>query len=102
MHGKGKYSWPNGRRYEGEYAEDKKHGYGVYCWPDRRRYEGCWRDGKQNGKGRYYDKNGQVKYGIWRGGKKVKWITQEAFLNYVDKETESNCDYKDWESVNDT
>lgn len=25
MHGKGVYSWKDGRKYEGEYQEDKKH-----------------------------------------------------------------------------
>ena len=32
MHGKGKYSWKDGRFYEGEYFEDKKQGYGTYRW----------------------------------------------------------------------
>lgn len=32
MHGKGKYSWKDGRFYDGEYFEDKKQGYGVYRW----------------------------------------------------------------------
>lgn len=25
MHGKGTYTWPDGRRYEGQYFSDKKH-----------------------------------------------------------------------------
>ena len=33
MHGKGTFSWPDGRRYEGEYKFDKKHNFGVYFWP---------------------------------------------------------------------
>ena len=32
MHGKGKYTWKDGRYYEGEYINDKKHGCGVYRW----------------------------------------------------------------------
>jgi hypothetical protein len=32
MHGKGKFTWPDGRSYIGEYCEDKKHGYGVFTW----------------------------------------------------------------------
>jgi len=42
MHGKGRYTWKDGRAYEGEYVDDKKHGFGVYTWPDGRRYEGEW------------------------------------------------------------
>jgi len=34
MSGNGVYSWPDGRRYEGEYVDDKKEGYGVYLWVD--------------------------------------------------------------------
>jgi len=36
MHGKGIYTWKDGRRYEGKYQFDKKHGYGVYTWADGR------------------------------------------------------------------
>lgn len=25
-------SWPDGRKYEGEYHKDKKHGKGVFEW----------------------------------------------------------------------
>jgi hypothetical protein len=36
MHGKGLYTWKDGRFYEGEYIDDKKNGYGVYVWADGR------------------------------------------------------------------
>ena len=32
MHGKGQYSWLDGRNYSGNYNMDKKEGYGVYTW----------------------------------------------------------------------
>jgi hypothetical protein len=40
------YIWPDGRRYEGDYIDDKKEGFGIYLWPDGKRYEGGWKDGK--------------------------------------------------------
>ena len=40
MHGKGIFTWLDGRRYEGEYIEDKKSGFGIFLWPDGRKYEG--------------------------------------------------------------
>ena len=46
IHGKGLYCWSDGRKYEGEYLEDKKHGFGIYTWADGRRYHGMWKDGK--------------------------------------------------------
>ena len=53
---------------------DKKHGYGVYHWPDGRRYEGYWANGKQHGQGRYIVSNKEVKVGIWEDGKRIKWL----------------------------
>lgn len=40
MHGTGIYNWPDGRRYEGDYINDKKHGFGTYTYPDGRCYKG--------------------------------------------------------------
>jgi hypothetical protein len=40
MHGKGKYTWPDGRIYDGDYVNDKKEGEGVYSWSDGRQYSG--------------------------------------------------------------
>jgi len=40
MHGNGIYNWPDGRRYEGDYINDKKHGFGIYTYPDGRCYKG--------------------------------------------------------------
>jgi hypothetical protein len=28
--GKGEFTWSDGRRYIGDYLEDKKHGFGVF------------------------------------------------------------------------
>lgn len=40
MHGRGVFTWLDGRIYNGEYFEDKKEGYGEFSWPDGRRYTG--------------------------------------------------------------
>ena len=39
MHGRGLMRWADGRRYEGQYNEDKKHGWGKFSWPDGRCFE---------------------------------------------------------------
>ena len=46
MHGHGVYTWKDGRKYEGQYLNDKKNGFGEYQWADGRRYIGNWKDGK--------------------------------------------------------
>lgn len=40
MDGAGEFIWPDGRKYNGNYLEDKKHGFGEFEWPDGRKYKG--------------------------------------------------------------
>lgn len=58
MHGRGIFTWSDGRKYEGEYVNDKKEGCGEFSWPDGRAYKGSWKNGKQDGKGTYRNKEG--------------------------------------------
>lgn len=46
MEGSGVFTWPDGRKYDGEYIDDKKEGNGIFFWPDGRKYEGGWKNGK--------------------------------------------------------
>jgi hypothetical protein len=46
MHGKGSFAWADGRKYEGEYFNDKKEGKGIFTWNDGRMYDGYWIEGK--------------------------------------------------------
>ena len=46
MEGRGLFTWPDNRRYDGEYIDDKKEGMGIFYWPDGRKYEGEWKNGK--------------------------------------------------------
>ena len=36
MEGSGVFTWPDGRKYDGEYIDDKKEGNGIFFWPDGR------------------------------------------------------------------
>ena len=44
----GVYEWNDGRRYEGEWRDNKMDGEGVFTWSHGRRYEGEWKDDKQH------------------------------------------------------
>lgn len=77
MHGKGLYTWKDGRRYEGDYVMDKKHGHGRYRWADGRIYDGPWVNGRQHGKGEYILPDGSKKMGVWVDGKRVNWLDQD-------------------------
>jgi hypothetical protein len=46
MEGYGVFTWPDGRKYQGEYVDDKKEGKGEFFWPDGRKYDGGWKNGK--------------------------------------------------------
>lgn len=43
---RGETSWPDGKRYIGDYLDDKKHGEGIFEWGNGKRYEGSWVNGK--------------------------------------------------------
>ena len=78
MEGLGIYVWNDGRKYEGQYKDDKKHGFGVYTWADGRCYEGYWLKGKQHGIGTYLVlKESKVKFGLWEDGKRTEWFNEE-------------------------
>lgn len=84
MEGMGVYTWQDGRRYEGQYRDDKKHGYGVYTWADMRQYSGMWFKGKQHGLGIYVVPGQDAKYGLWEDGKRIEWFaeaTAQQILN---------------------
>ena len=64
MDGKGKFEWPDGRIYVGEYLEDKKHGYGEFLWPGgEKKYEGFWENDQPHGRGILIERGGEKKTG---------------------------------------
>jgi len=79
MDGHGKFEWPDGRIYIGDYKEGKKDGEGEYDWSDGRIYKGGWKDGKQHGEGLFFCVKKKVwKKGIWENGKRMKWINENV------------------------
>ena len=49
-HGQDIVTWPDGRRYEGEFLNGLPHGQGVMSSPDGKRIEGEFRNGKPRGR----------------------------------------------------
>ncbi len=62
MHGQGIFHFPNGDRYEGDFADDMPHGQGTTIWADGSRYVGGWQNSKMHGQGTLYDSNGKILY----------------------------------------
>ena len=42
MNGFGEYTWPDGRVYKGNFANDNKQGDGILYYPDGSVYSGQW------------------------------------------------------------
>ena len=41
--------YANGMVYDGEWKNDLRHGFGVLTWPDGRKYEGDYKEGLKDG-----------------------------------------------------
>eukprot|EP01113_Clastostelium_recurvatum_P000076 TRINITY_DN1003_c0_g1_i1.p1 TRINITY_DN1003_c0_g1~~TRINITY_DN1003_c0_g1_i1.p1 ORF type:complete len:441 (-),score=155.83 TRINITY_DN1003_c0_g1_i1:425-1747(-) len=52
FHGIGVCTWPDGRKYQGEFRDGKRGGYGIFTWTNGCRYEGEWDMDKRHGKGK--------------------------------------------------
>merc|ERR1719221_2122748 len=73
FHGNATMSWPDGRKYIGQYADDKKHGQGTFSWPDGRCYRGEWSHGKRQGVGVYTNAKGLTRQGLWQADRPIQW-----------------------------
>ena len=75
MHGEGKFYWPDGRMYEGNFEKDKKSGMGTLHYKDGSKEVGYWDKGIQNGRAyiEYPDPNREKEYVMYNNhGMKVE------------------------------
>eukprot|EP00829_Urostomides_striatus_P021452 TRINITY_DN9567_c0_g1_i1.p4 TRINITY_DN9567_c0_g1~~TRINITY_DN9567_c0_g1_i1.p4 ORF type:complete len:104 (-),score=20.43 TRINITY_DN9567_c0_g1_i1:105-416(-) len=86
--GERNFTWSDGRKYVGEYLDDKKHGKGEFIWPDGRKYVGDWENGKQHGKGLYTTADGTTKEGEWKDGKRIRWVNDDAKADATAKQAQ--------------
>jgi len=68
--GRGKYIYPHGGKYEGDWRNGKYQGQGTLTYPNGDKYVGEFKDGKQNDKGTYTCSDGRKYEGEWKEGKK--------------------------------
>ena len=66
--GKGVLEFPDGGRYNGQWAHSQENGQGRRDWPDGSWYEGGWKNGKPHGSGRFRRPDGKVFVGEWIDG----------------------------------
>lgn len=67
--GRGVYHYKNGDVYNGLWLKSKRHGYGTFKWANGDTYIGEYVDHKKNGEGIYVFADGTEQKGIWKDGK---------------------------------
>jgi hypothetical protein len=65
FHGQGTYAWADGKKYVGGFKNDKRTGRGTFTWPNGASYKGEWENGKKSGYGIYTFPDGRKNIGIW-------------------------------------
>jgi hypothetical protein len=66
--GRGVLQFPDGSKYQGEWAKSQENGQGRREWPDGSWYEGAWKDGQPHGQGEYRRPDGRTFTGEWIDG----------------------------------
>lgn len=83
MHGSGIYNWPDGKKYDGGYENNRKCGFGTYTYADQTTYVGNFHNGRQHGKGHRKGRDG-----IWVRGKYNENLVELPENERVTKEGE--------------
>lgn len=72
INGNGKYEFPDGSFYDGDWQDGLLHGHGTFSWKSSGdQYTGAFRRGQMHGSGRYVFRNGDVFEGEFVDGKPV-------------------------------
>jgi hypothetical protein len=79
--GNGVFAYPDGSKYEGQFAEGKPNGYGAFFYPNYPngdKYIGTFLDGAKHGTGTLFKPDGTTQTGQWREGEYLgeKAVTQ--------------------------
>jgi hypothetical protein len=73
QHGRGKFAFPHGDRYEGDFVDGRTSGLGTYTWAVGNVYEGEWADGQRSGLGVQWAKEGRMsECGRWANSRLVE------------------------------
>ncbi len=68
VNGRGKFQYPSGAMYQGEFVDGEIHGVGKLTYSDGREYIGEWVNRYQEGKGKMTLPDGRVFKGYWKRG----------------------------------
>ena len=77
MHGLGIFTWPDGRKYEGQYINGKKEGHGVLTRADGCQFIGQFKNDKMHEEETYRTEEGEIKKGEW-----IDYKDYKVFVEY--------------------
>lgn len=83
MEGIGVFVWPDGKKFMGYYAKDKKNGFGTYHAKNGNKYQGKFKKGKQHGLGIIRNNKGEMQLGLYNKGKKIKELNKKDFVEDI-------------------
>ena len=67
--GQGTFTFPDGRKYIGEFKDGRSNGQGTSTFPNGSKYVGEFKDGRSNGQGTFTFPNGTKYVGEFKDGK---------------------------------
>lgn len=71
LHGEGRYTWPSGETYLGQFCDSTLTGLGVLRWSDGSEYRGNFVRGLRDGEGEFsFGSNGATYKGQWERGQR--------------------------------
>lgn len=106
VNGRGKFKYPSGAVYFGEFVDGEIHGVGKLVYSDGREYVGEWVHRYQEGKGKMTMADGRVYKGYWKKGEfygedpngEAIAINKEAEIEQQAPEVQTGCIVGDCEN----
>ena len=81
----GTYAWRDGRKYVGEYKDNKRHGQGTYTYANGNKYVGEFRYDSQDpikqGQGTFTFSDGERKTGFYMNGEYIPDMCKDMGLS---------------------